>query len=166
VGERLLVRANLKEAKLHNGEIVEVAGFKSDGSLVLKDKRIIPPHFRQFTYGYATTSHGSQGKSVDRGIVLMADDGIRAGNLKQAYVSHSRFEESHMTYTTDRSAAMKAMSRPQDRELAIEIADERVRRWKIFEKLTPQSEAWAESRKQALAARHSQGSRITQGIHA
>jgi len=96
----------------------------------------------------------------------MADDGIRAGNLKQAYVSHSRFEESHMTYTTDRSAAMKAMSRPQDRELAIEIADERVRRWKIFEKLTPQSEAWAESRKQALAARHSQGSRITQGIHA
>jgi len=65
VGERLLVRANLKEAKLHNGEIVEVAGFKSDGSLVLKDKRIIPPHFRQFTYGYATTSHGSQGKSVD-----------------------------------------------------------------------------------------------------
>ncbi len=95
----------------------------------------------------------------------MADDGIKAGNLKQAYVSHSRFEESHITYTTDRTAAMKAMSRPQDRELAIEIASERIRRWKIFAKLTEQAEAWAESRKLALAARYSQGSRMTQGIH-
>ena len=111
-------------------------------------------------------SHASQGKSIDRGIVLMADDGIRAANLKQAYVSHSRFEESHMTYTTDRTAAMKAMSRPQDRELAIEMADERIRRWKIFEKLTQQAEAWAESRKQILATRQSQGSRITQEINA
>jgi hypothetical protein len=51
VGERLLIRANLKEEKLYNGQIVEVAGFKRDGSLVLKDKRIIPAQFRQFTYG-------------------------------------------------------------------------------------------------------------------
>jgi len=166
VGERLLIRANLKDKKLHNGEIVEIADFKRDGSLVLKDKRIIPPHFRQFTYGYATTSHASQGKSIDRGIVLMAGDGIKAGNLKQAYVSHSRFEESHMTYTSDTTRAMKAMSRPQDRELAIEIADERIRRWKIFAKLTQMAETWSESRKQAFAARQSQGSRITQGIHA
>jgi len=166
VGERLLIRANLKEAKLHNGEIVEVAGFKRDGSLILKDKRIIPPQFRQFTYGYATTSHASQGKSIDRGIVLMASDGIKAGNLKQAYVSHSRFEESHMTYTTDRTAAMKAMARPQDRELAVEIANERIRRWKIFEKLIQQAEAWSVRRKQSLAVRQTHASRITQGIHA
>ncbi len=166
VGERLLIRANLKDKKLHNGEIVEVAGFKRDGSLVLKDKRIIPPQFRQFTYGYAATSHASQGKSIDRGIVLMVGGGILAGNLKQAYVSHSRFEESHMTYTSDMTKAMKAMARPQDRELAIEIADERVRRWKIFAKLTERAEAWAESRKQDIASRQSQGSRITQGIHA
>jgi hypothetical protein len=71
-----------------------------------------------------------------------------------------------MTYTTDRTAAMKAMSRPQDRELAIEIAHERGRRWKVFEKLTQQAEAWAESRKQALAVRQSQASRMTQGINA
>ncbi len=160
-GERLLIRANLKEAKLHNGEIVEVAGFKRDGSLVLKDKRVIPPQIRRFTYGYATTSHASQGKSIDRGIVLMAADGIKAANLKQASVSHSRFEESHTTYTSDMTAAMKAMARLQDRELAIELADERIRRWKIFARLTQQAEVWAESRKQALATRQSQGSRIT-----
>ena len=166
VGERLLIRANLKAEKLHNGEIVEVSAIKRDGSLVLADKRTIPPQFRQFTYGYATTSHASQGKSIDRGIVLMAGDGIKAGNLKQAYVSHSRFEESHITYTSDMTAAMKAMSRPQDRELAIEIADERIRRWKIFQKLTRQAEAWAESGKLSFAARQSEDSRTTQGIHA
>ncbi len=71
-----------------------------------------------------------------------------------------------MTYTSDMARALKAMSRPQDRELAIEIADERIRRWKIFAKLTQQAETWAESRKQAIAADHSRGSRITQGIHA
>jgi hypothetical protein len=166
VGERLLIRANLKEKKIFNGQIVEVAGFRQDDSLVLKDKRVIPPEFRQYTYGYAATSHASQGKSIDRGIVLMADDGIKAGNLKQAYVSHSRFEESHMTYTIDIARAMKAMARPQDRKLAIEIADERVRRWKIFQKLTEQAEAWTEHRKLALAARQTQASRVTQGIHA
>ena len=88
------------------GMLVEVAGIQDDGTLVLTDKRTIPPAFRQFSHGYATTSHAAQGKTVDRGIVLMAGEGIQAANLKQAYVSHSRFEESHVTYTTDRRAAI------------------------------------------------------------
>jgi hypothetical protein len=69
-----------------------------------------------------------------------------------------------MTYTTDHKAAMKAVSRPQDRELAIEIANERIRRWKILEKLTQQSEIWAESRKLSLASRQTQTT--PKGIHA
>jgi nucleoside-triphosphatase THEP1 len=89
-GERLLIRANLKEHKLFNGNIVEVADVSEDGTIVLTDKRTIPPQFRQFSHGYATTSHAAQGKTVDRGIVLMAGEGIRAANLKQAYVSHYR----------------------------------------------------------------------------
>ncbi len=61
---------------------------------------------------------------------------------------------------------MKAMARSQDRKLAIEIADERVRRWKIFQKLTEQAEAWTERLKLSLVARATPASRITQGIHA
>ncbi|MEI9997705.1 MAG: hypothetical protein WDO13_00275 [Verrucomicrobiota bacterium] len=127
IGERLLIRANLKEHKLFNGNIVEVAGIQEDGTLVLADKRTIPPTFRQFSHGYATTSHAAQGKTVDRGIVLMAGEGIQSANLKQAYVSHSRFEESHVTYTTDRRAAMDAMATPADRALAVEVVNERIR---------------------------------------
>jgi conjugative relaxase-like TrwC/TraI family protein len=165
IGERLLIRANLKEHKLFNGNIVEVAGVREDGTIVLKDKRTIPPLFRQFSHGYATTSHAAQGKTVDRGIVLMAGEGIQAANLKQAYVSHSRFEESHITYTTDRRAAMDAMATPADRALAIEVINERIRRWKICQKLTEQAEAWAERRRIAMTARKAQRNPITQGIY-
>jgi conjugative relaxase-like TrwC/TraI family protein len=166
IGERLLIRANLKEHKLFNGNIVEVAGIQEDGTLVLADKRTIPPAFRQFSYGYATTSHAAQGKTVDRGIVLMAGEGIQAANLKQAYVSHSRFEESHVTYTTDRRAAMDAMATPADRALAIEVVNERIRRWKKAQKLTEQAEAWEERRKLAISAREAQRNKVTQGTYA
>ena len=165
IGERLLIRANLKEHKLFNGNIVEVAGVRVDGTIVLKDKRTIPPQFRQFSHGYATTSHAAQGKTVDRGIVLMAGEGIQAANLKQAYVSHSRFEESHVTYTSDRRAAMDAMATPADRALAIEVVNERIRRWKICQKLTEQAEAWAERRRMAIAARQGQHNKFTQGTY-
>ncbi len=51
----------------------------------------------------------------------MADAGIAAGNLKQAYVSNSRFRESQMIYTSDRAAARDAMMRTADRKLAMEM---------------------------------------------
>jgi conjugative relaxase-like TrwC/TraI family protein len=120
-GDRLMLRANLPESALKNGDLVEVAGFRDDGAVHLKDGRTIPPWFRQFSQGYAATSHGSQGKTVDRGILIMADEGISAGNLKQAYVSNSRFRESQMIYVSDLASAREAMARPGDRMLASEL---------------------------------------------
>ncbi len=121
VGDRLLLRANLKPVGLRNGDLAEVAGFAPDGGIVLKDGRVLPEWFREFSHGYATTSHAAQGKTVDRGILLMADEGIAAGSLKQAYVSNSRFRESQMIYTSDKDAARDAMMRPSDRKLALEM---------------------------------------------
>ena len=121
VGDRLLLRANLKPVGLRNGDLTTVAGFAPDGGIVLKDGRKLPAWFREFSHGYATTSHSAQGKTVDRGILLMADAGITGGNLKQAYVSNSRFRESQMIYTSDREAARDAMMRLADRKLALEM---------------------------------------------
>lgn len=120
-GDRLLIRANAKPANLRNGDLVEVVTVNSDGTILLKDGRAVPPWFRQFSHGYATTSHAAQGKTVDHGILLMAEAGIAAGNLKQAYVSNSRFRESQMIYTIDKEAARDAMMRPSDRKLAREL---------------------------------------------
>lgn len=125
VGDRLLIRDNVKPAGLKNGDLVEVAGVADDGAIQLKDGRTIPPWFRQFGHGYASTSHSAQGKTVDRGILIMADEGIAAGNLKQAYVSNSRFRESQMIYTTDLKAARASMQRPGDRRLASELVPRR-----------------------------------------
>ena len=121
VGDRLLIRANLPAAGLRNGDLVEIAAFGPDGDIACRDGRRLPASFRDFTHGYATTSHAAQGKTVDRGILLMAGEGIDAGNLKQAYVSNSRFRESQMIYTSDKEGACEAMQRPADRKLALEM---------------------------------------------
>ena len=42
----------------------------------------------------------------------------------------------------------------------------RIRRWKKFQKLTEQAEAWEERRKLAISAREAQRNQVTQGIYA
>jgi conjugative relaxase-like TrwC/TraI family protein len=119
-GEKLLVRANFAPSGLKNGDLVTVQEVKSDGSFVLRDGRIIPNHFRQFTHGYASTSHAAQGKTVDHGILLIGEKGVKASNLKQAYVSNSRFRQSQAIFTTDKQTAFDSMAKENERPLALE----------------------------------------------
>lgn len=121
VGDRLLIRANCKPAQLKNGDVVVVSALTADGTITLADGRRLPATFRQFSHGYATTSHAAQGKTVQRGLLLLGSAGVRAANLKQAYVSNSRFRETQVIYTIDRHAARSAMQRPADRKLAREV---------------------------------------------
>ncbi len=120
-GEKLLVRANFAPSKLKNGDIVTAKELKKDGSIALADGRTIPAHFRQFTYGYATTSHTAQGKTVDHGILVLGDEGYQAANVKQAYVSNSRFSQTQTIFTTDKEQAFESMARFEERPLAGEI---------------------------------------------
>jgi ABC-type oligopeptide transport system ATPase subunit len=119
-GEKLLVRSNFAPGRLKNGDLVTVDEVKNDGSLVLRDGRTIPVHFRQFTHGYATTSHAAQGKTVDHGILVLGEKGCQAANLQQAYVSNSRFRQSQTIFTSDKQAAFKAMATDVERTLAME----------------------------------------------
>lgn len=165
VGDRLLLRSNHKPGKLQNGDIVEVGGLGQDGSIRLKDGRVIPADFRQFTYGYATTSHAAQGKTVDRGIVIMSDEGIRAGNLKQAYVSHSRFRETMALYVSDEKAAKDAFATDADRQLAMELNRRDAAYARECERLFEQADTWKAQRQRVLAARASIKARTGVGIH-
>jgi ATP-dependent exoDNAse (exonuclease V) alpha subunit len=129
-GEKLLIRANLPESKLINGEIVHVKEHRPDGSLALNDGRTIPATFKQFAYGYANTSHAAQGKTVDRGILIMGEKAIQAGDLRQGYVSNSRFEHSQAIYTTNLPAAKDAMATEKERTLAHDLVGRRKEIWK------------------------------------
>jgi hypothetical protein len=122
-GEKLLVRANFAPGLLKNGDIVTVSEVKEDGSLALQDSRPgIPPHFRQFTHGYASTSHSAQSKTVDHGILVLGDKSFQAANLQQAYVSNSRFRQTQAIFTTDKERAFNTMAKFEERPLAVEIA--------------------------------------------
>lgn len=120
-GEKLLVRANFAPGRLKNGDIVSVKEVKDDGSLTLKDGRTIPPHFRQFTHGYASTSHSAQSKTVDHGILILGEKGHQAANLQQAYVSNSRFSHTQTIFTTDKERAFDSMAKFEERPLAMEV---------------------------------------------
>src|SRR5438128_3219805 len=52
-------------------EVVTVAKIKPSGAIRLEDGRVLPSTYRQFVRGYAVTSYGSQGKTVDH--VLFSD---------------------------------------------------------------------------------------------
>lgn len=151
-GERLLIQGNLKAEKIKNGDIVEVKDFALDGSIRLKDGRSLPRSFRQYTHGYATTSHAAQGKTVDRGILVLGEAGIRAADLQQAYVSNSRFRQRQTIYTTNLKAAKDAMAADDERKLAHELHEKRVREWRVIEGLVAEGDAWQAERKRVIAA--------------
>jgi hypothetical protein len=77
---------------------------------------------------------------------------IRAADLKQAYVSNSRFRERQTIYTTNLKEAKDAMAGDTDRKLAHELHERRVKEWRIIEGLVADGEAWKAVRERVMAA--------------
>ncbi|MGI8431523.1 MAG: AAA family ATPase, partial [Chthoniobacterales bacterium] len=122
-GDRLQLKANAKTSagqKFANGELVTVAKIGANGEIKLTDGRVLPASYRQFVRGYAVTSYGSQGKTVDH--VLFADSAIRAAtNTQQWYVTISRGRKSIRIFTPDKEALRKHVTRSGDRALALDL---------------------------------------------
>ena len=122
-GDRLQLKANVTTsagAKLANGELVTVAKIKINGEIKLTDGRVLPADYRQFVRGYAVTSYGSQGKTVDH--LLFADSAVCAAtNAQQWYVSISRGRKSVRIFTPDKEALRKHVTRSGDRPLALDM---------------------------------------------
>src|SRR5260370_13276452 len=130
-GDRLQLKANSTSAdgrKLANGEVVTVAQIKSTGAIRLADGRILSSHYRQFLRGYAVTSYGSQGKTVDH--VLFSDSAIRAAtNSQQWYVTILRGRKSIQIFSPDKQQLRQAIMRSGERELALDLLSSRARRY-------------------------------------
>jgi conjugative relaxase-like TrwC/TraI family protein len=95
-GDKILITANNKDHNLTNGDTATITGFLSDGEILLEDTRIIPADFESISYGYATTSHKSQGSTCDHAILAAAQMSNRA-----CYVGSSRGRQSVKVYTPD-----------------------------------------------------------------
>jgi hypothetical protein len=123
-GERLHLKANRKlasGARVTNGELVTVKGVQADGGIGLMDGRVLDKNFREFLPGYAVTSYGSQGKTVD--YVLFSDSTIKAAtNAQQWYVTISRGRRGIRIFTPDKIQLRENLIRSGHRPLALEFA--------------------------------------------
>jgi hypothetical protein len=123
-GERLHLKANRKlpdGARTTNGELVTVKAVRTDGGIELADGRVLDKHFREFLPGYAVTSYGSQGKTVDH--VLFSDSTVKpATNAQQWYVTISRGRRGIRIFTPDKIQLRENLIRSGHRPLALELA--------------------------------------------
>ena len=123
-GERLHLKANRKlaaGARTTNGELVTVKAVRADGGIELTDGRVLEKGFREFLPGYAVTSYGSQGKTVDH--VLFSDSTIKAAtNAQQWYVTISRGRRGIRIFTPDKIQLRENLVRSGHRPLALELA--------------------------------------------
>ena len=122
--DRLQLKANAKTARgelLANGEVVTVKNIRASGEIELTDGRTLPASYRQFVRGYAVTSYGSQGKTVDH--VLLGDASIGgATNAQQWYVTISRGRKSVRIFTPDKAELRANITKSGDRTLALDLA--------------------------------------------
>ena len=127
--DRLQLRANGKAVRgeiLANGEVVTVKSVRASGEIDLVDGRTLPAGYRQFVRGYAVTSYGSQGKTVDH--VLLGDSAIKeATNAQQWYVSISRGRKSVNIFTPDKAQLRTNVVRTGARALALDLKPPRNR---------------------------------------
>jgi conjugative relaxase-like TrwC/TraI family protein len=123
-GDRLHLKANRKLAsggRVTNGELVTVKSVRADGGVELTDGRVLDKSFREFLPGYAVTSYGSQGKTVD--YVLFSDSTVKpATNAQQWYVTISRGRRGIRIFTPDKQQLRENITRSGHRPLAMEIA--------------------------------------------
>jgi len=126
-GERVQLTAPYHEQRLANRELATIERIDSDGNLKLKmdSGREIEFNARQhphLDYGYAVTSHSSQGQTAER-VLIHVDTEQAYGELlnnRMAYVSVSRAQFDVQIYTNDAKALGQELSRDVSHPTAIQ----------------------------------------------
>lgn len=124
-GDRIQFRAPDRALGVVNGEFATVVAIDDrKAALRMDDGREVKAavsRLRHIDFGYASTSHSSQGATVDRVIVNI--DTARSAELvnrKQFYVSISRARCGVTVYTDDRRALQHAVGRTREKSIALE----------------------------------------------
>ena len=119
-----------KTHRLNNGAMYEVKGFTDTGDILIKTGRhgkesaVIGKDFGHIAHGYVTTSHASQGKTVDRVFIAQSADSFPASSREQFYVSISRGRESVKIYTDDKAELREVIQKSSQRLAATELQPE------------------------------------------
>jgi conjugative relaxase-like TrwC/TraI family protein len=123
-GDSIRITANGKTLdghRLNNGASYTVAGFTDNGDIRLGNGWLLGKDFGHISHGYVSTSHGSQGKTVDVALIAMGNQSLGAMGSEQFYVSASRARQKTLIYVEDKETVLDAIQKDDRRMLASEL---------------------------------------------
>lgn len=155
VGDKVRVTGNgwdrTKKHRMDNGSGYTVSGFNKDGSLRLTNGWVVDPGFAHLTHGYVTTSHASQGRTVDRVLIRAGKESLPAVSAEQLYVSVSRGREKATIYTDlPFDELRQAVRRQDERPSATSVFQPRPRR--TYDLVRRAKQAWRQLTERATRA--------------
>lgn len=127
VGDRIRITRNGKAATgspINNGNLHTIRGFTSEGDLLLDNMRVLSHRYRFLAHGIVTTSHASQGKTVDRVFIAQSATSFPASSMEQFYVSASRGRKSVLVVTDDKHELLQAIKHSASRVAALDLLTE------------------------------------------
>lgn len=137
-GDAIRITANGKDKsgkhKLKNGSVYTVSKFDRHGDIVLNNGWVLDKEFGHLAHGYVSTSHASQGRTVDVVLVSESTQSFPAAGREQLYVSLSRGKQAAYLYTDDYAGLKEAVQRSQAKENATDVFDQSVQ---VHEKVSP-----------------------------
>jgi conjugative relaxase-like TrwC/TraI family protein len=131
-GDRIQFRAPFTDKRIVNGELGSITKIEPERLHVTLDSgrevSFDPQQFRHLDYGYAVTSHSSQGLTVDR-VLVNADtrESLQLLNDRMAYVAVSRAREEALIYTDSASNLRDTLNRGTDKEMALKAVKDTLR---------------------------------------
>ncbi len=127
IGDRVQFTAPFREEKVANRELgtIDHIGLRGHLCVRLDSGRHVAFNVRthpHLDYGYAVTSHSSQGQTADRVLVHVdtSAHGEQLINRRLAYVAVSRGRHDAQIYTDDKTQLTQALSRDVSHRSAIE----------------------------------------------
>lgn len=136
IGDKLRITkggTTLENTRINNGDVFSIIGFTEDGHIRLHTGKTLAKDYGHVTHGYVTTSHSSQGKTVDQVFIAQSSESLPAASQQQFYVSISRGRNGARIYTDDKLGLEKAVLQDGQRMTAREVAEkERLRRARML----------------------------------
>jgi len=135
--------STLDAHRLENGDMMKVKGFSDDGNIKAFTGRktvTIDKDFGHLAHGYTVTSQKSQGKTVNKVIIMQGSVSGKASSMEQFYVSASRGKFSISVHTDDKDLLLHNIKRTSKRMTAMEVAGEKEKNNVLTKKFNKEKE--------------------------
>jgi hypothetical protein len=123
IGDRIMLKAGGKNktGEFSNGEIITVKDFDKSGNIISSDGRILTTS--KLSYGYASTSHKSQGTTCHSVIIGFDRHSIQHADRKIAYVAGTRGTENIKIFCENKLELWDIEKRKGDRQSVMEMLE-------------------------------------------